>query len=98
LAHISYRRIKYFYHHFVKDTIIIIIFNRVLVNTLEYTQLYDVDSLLFTEKSHVYEFKLRLSESIFPYLPSDRLEEEKHFDGEDLWTAAKRKGYISSTL
>jgi hypothetical protein len=26
------------------------------------------------------------------------LEEEKHFDGEDLWTAAKRKGYLSSTL
>jgi hypothetical protein len=28
----------------------------------------------------------------------DVLEEEKHFDGEDLWTAAKRKGYLSSTL
>jgi hypothetical protein len=45
------------------------------------------------------ERHLQMEEEMLPIgILDDGLEEEKHFDGEDLWTAAKRKGYISSTL
>jgi len=45
------------------------------------------------------ERHLQMEEEMLPIgILDDGLEEEKHFDGEDLWTAAKRKGYLSSTL
>jgi len=45
------------------------------------------------------ERNLQMEEEMLPIgILDDGLEEEKHFDGEDLWTAAKRKGYLSSTL
>jgi len=45
------------------------------------------------------ERNIQMEEESLPIgILDDGLEEEKHFDGEDLWTAAKRKGYLSSTL
>ena len=45
------------------------------------------------------ERNIQMEEELLPIgILDDGLEEEKHFDGEDLWTAAKRKGYLSSTL
>ena len=45
------------------------------------------------------ERNLQLEEESLPIgILDDGLEEEKHFDGEDLWTATKRRGYLSSTL
>ena len=45
------------------------------------------------------ERHLQMEEEMLPIgILDDGLEEEKHFDGEDLWTATKRRGYLSSTL
>ena len=45
------------------------------------------------------ERNLQMEEESLPIgILDDGLEEEKHFDGEDLWTATKRRGYLSSTL
>ena len=45
------------------------------------------------------ERNLQMEEEMLPIgILDDGLEEEKHFDGEDLWTATKRRGYLSSTL
>jgi len=45
------------------------------------------------------ERNLQLEEESLPIgILDDGLEEEKHFDGEDLWTVAQRRGYLSSTL
>jgi len=45
------------------------------------------------------ERNIQMEEELLPIgILDDGLEEEKHFDGEDLWTAAKRRGYLSSTL
>lgn len=45
------------------------------------------------------ERNIQMEEEMLPIgILDDGLEEEKHFDGEDLWTAAKRRGYLSSTL
>jgi hypothetical protein len=45
------------------------------------------------------ERNLQMEEESLPIgILDDGLEEEKHFDGEDLWTVAQRRGYLSSTL
>ena len=45
------------------------------------------------------ERNIQMEEEMLPIgILDDGLEEEKHFDGEDLWTATKRRGYLSSTL
>ena len=45
------------------------------------------------------ERNIQMEEELLPIgILDDGLEEEKHFDGEDLWTATKRRGYLSSTL
>jgi len=45
------------------------------------------------------ERNIQMEEESLPIgILDDGLEEEKHFDGEDLWTVTKRKGYLSSTL
>ena len=45
------------------------------------------------------ERNLQMEEEMLPIgILDDGLEEEKHFDGEDLWTVAQRRGYLSSTL
>ena len=45
------------------------------------------------------ERHLQMEEEMLPIgILDDGLEEEKHFDGEALWTATKRRGYLSSTL
>ena len=45
------------------------------------------------------ERHLQMEEEMLPIgILDDGLEEEKHFDGEDLWTVTKRRGYLSSTL
>lgn len=45
------------------------------------------------------ERNIQMEEELLPIgILDDGLEEEKHFDGEDLWTVTKRKGYLSSTL
>lgn len=45
------------------------------------------------------ERNIQMEEELLPIgILDDGLEEEKHFDGEDLWTVTKRRGYLSSTL
>lgn len=45
------------------------------------------------------ERNIQMEEELLPIgILDDGLEEEKHFDGEDLWTVTKRRGYLSSAL
>ena len=45
------------------------------------------------------ERNIQMEEELLPIgILDDGLEEEKHFDGEGLWTVTKRRGYLSSTL
>lgn len=45
------------------------------------------------------ERNIQMEEESLPIgILDDGLEEEKHFDGEDLWTVTKRRGYLSSAL
>ena len=45
------------------------------------------------------ERNIQMDEEMLPIgILNDGLEEQKHFDGEDLWTLTKNRGYFSSTL
>jgi hypothetical protein len=45
------------------------------------------------------ERNIQMDEEMLPMgILNDGLEEQKHFDGEDLWTLTKNRGYFSSTL